>query len=130
MPTEAEISKFKLRWETMREGTSSPIPLPGRRGSYVLLLPGDVLQLSTQYPEGRYVHFFWDEGTFRVRDFIENCYADQSNGLTPSMIWERAIDRKPCRGELRKSVGDYPFWRSKLESLTESYYKKNTRLTT
>ena len=105
-----------MSWQEMRirGGREHGGTLPGERGRYVLLLEPPLVQ-----GEPHYVHFSWKDFSFCIRDYIQQLERRQAEDLTPTDVWDAALDRIPCKGELYVPVENFEFWRRKLTDLTE-----------
>jgi len=104
-----------MSWKKMRiPGIGPGNSLPGDRGRYLLWLQPPLVET-----EGHYVHFSWKEGSFCIRDYMQQSERRQAPGCTAINIWEAASDRIPCKGELYVPVENFEFWTEKLTELTE-----------
>jgi hypothetical protein len=111
-----------MLWKKMRiPGVQHEESLPGDRGRYLLWLePPNVVG------EGHYVHFSWKDGSFCIRDYINQSERRQSPGVTATDIWKAASDRIPAKGELYVPVENFDFWTAKIIEQTENHRQGRT----
>ena len=104
-------------WKPMRAESSDQedSKMPGKRGRYLLWLEPPIIS-----GRGRWVHFSWWEESFCIRDFISGMQRRQDSHTTATQIWKSAKRRIPCVGDLFHKIGDFEFWKRKLEDLTKT----------
>jgi hypothetical protein len=104
--------------EAPRVGTVPPrIPegaaLPTTRGRYLLVIGEPIVQ-----GEPRWAHFSWRGSSFCLRDFLRGGIRRQDATIQAVDVWRAALRRKPANGEYFHQVGDWEWWRRKLEELS------------
>jgi len=87
--------------------------LPTTRGRFLILLGEPHLR-----GRPRWVHFSWRNESFCIRDFLTGAIRRQDTFLQAADVWRAALKRVPAVGEYFHPVGDWDWWRSKLEELS------------
>ena len=105
-----------MSWERIPiPGGSASSPLPGARGSYLLLFEPPFVEGSS-----RFVHFSWRGDSYCVRDYVKGMQTRNLDDLTAEDLWNAAKDRISCTGKLYVRVENVEFWRNKLTDLSEA----------
>jgi len=86
--------------------------LPTTRGRYLIFVGEPIL------PDGpRWAHFSWRGESFCVRDFLRGRILRDDRTVKAADVWRAALRRKPAVGEYFHQIGDWEWWRGKLEEL-------------
>jgi len=115
--------------ESAARGDEAP-PLPGKRGRFLLYLGPPVIKPIDG--RGRYVHVSWKsrpDGTFAyaIRDFIAGLERRESDDMPIELIWRRALDRIPAKGDLFRPHTDARFWLETLTALTNRFQEHHNQ---
>jgi hypothetical protein len=88
--------------------------LPTTRGRYLLYIGEPILQ-----GEPRWVHFSWRDSSFCLRDFLRGGIRRHDATVQAVDVWRAALKRKPADGKYFHQVGDWEWWKTALEQLSE-----------
>jgi len=88
--------------------------LPTTRGRYLILVGEPILSDGP-----RWAHFSWRGDSFCVRDFLRGRILRDDRTIKAADVWRAALRRKPANGDYFRRVGDWEWWRGKLEELSQ-----------
>lgn len=94
-------------------GAEEQTELPTTRGRYLLFIGEPILK-----GRPRWVHFSWRNERFCLRDFLTGSILRQDAILQVTHVWRAALRKKPATGEYFHPVGDWKWWKRKLEELS------------
>ena len=81
--------------------------MPGTRGSKIVYCP--------ELCPGRYVHFSWLNGSFKLRNFIDGQMLQQDSEWDAHRVWDHCKEIIPAD---RVSVKEDIFWVQRLTEIT------------
>lgn len=88
--------------------------LPTTRGRYLILVGEPILSDGP-----RWAHFSWRGDSFCVRDFLRGRIIRDDRTVKATDVWRAALRRKPANGDYFHRVGEWEWWKGKLEELSQ-----------